>query len=212
MTPWKNNNPKPIIGLAGGIGSGKSAVADGFGTLGCGVINADHDVHQVLKEPDVVRQLAEWWGGSVIGADGNVDRKAVAKIVFNNPAETARLNSLIHPRVGSSRLKRTAELLADPQIQAVIWDAPLLFELGLERQCDAVIFVKAPYEQRVKRVAETRHWSASELDRREKMQFALDKKQNMADYVVDNSGEVSAILRQVQRVLSQVLSRNSPEK
>jgi dephospho-CoA kinase len=212
MANWKNNHPKPIIGLAGGVGAGKSAVADALAALGCGVIRADTDAHAVLREEDVKKELVALWGPGVIAADGQPNRKAIAAIVFNNPAETARLNGLIHPRVARQRTKRTAELMQDPAVVAVIWDAPLLFELGLEQECDAVIFVKAPYEQRVKRVAESRGWTAAELDRREKMQIALDKKQNMADYVVDNNGEVSAIPRQVQRVLSQILSRKSPEK
>jgi dephospho-CoA kinase len=110
------------------------------------------------------------------------------------------------------RLAKTATLLADPSITAVVWDVPLLVEVSLHRECDAVVFVQAPYEQRVKRVQQSRGWDAPELDRRENMQIALDKKQEMADYVVDNSGEVSAILRQVQRVFSQILSRNPPQK
>jgi dephospho-CoA kinase len=212
MAGWKHDNPKPIIGLAGGIGSGKSVVAEALAGLGCGVIHADQDAHAILQDEEVKKELVRLWGGRVLTGEGQADRKVIAGIVFNHPAEAAKLNGLIHPRVAGQRMKRTAELLQAPGTVAVIWDAPLLFELGLEGECDAVIFVKAPYEQRVKRVAERRGWTAGELDRREKMQIALDKKQNMADYVVDNSGEVSAIPCQVQRALSQILSRKSPQK
>ena len=209
---WKNNQPKPVIGLAGGIGSGKTTIAHMLAGLGCGVIHADQDAHGVLNSKEVKEVIAQWWGGSVIGADGQVDRKKVAAMVFGSAAETNRLNGVIHPRVSAIRQAKTAKFMADNDIRAVVWDVPLLFEVGLNRDCDAIIFVDAPLPVRLKRVADSRQWGEAELISREKLQFPLDKKQNMADYVVDNSsGEASASLRQVEQVLSQILSRTPPE-
>lgn len=212
MSPWKNNHPKPVIGLAGGIGSGKSTVARALEALGCGVVSADSDAHLVLELPEVQQELRRWWGDKVIGPDNRLSRKQIAAIVFANPAEAQRLNALVHPRVGQLRVRRTQAFFADPRISAVVWDAALLFEVGLHRECDAAIFVEVPYEQRLARVQQTRGWTAEELARRENLQFPLDKKRKLADYVLDNSGEEAASLHQVQRVLSQILARKSPAK
>lgn len=210
---WKNNQPKPVIGLAGGIGSGKTYVSEMLERMGCGVIHADQDAHEVLNSGAVKAEITKLWGGEILRADGMVDRKKVAGIVFGSPAETGRLNGIIHPRVAAIRQVKTAKFMADKDIRAVVWDVPLLFEVGLERECDAVIFVKAPVEERLRRVRVSRGWDEAELTSREKLQFPLDKKQKMADYVVDNnSGEESASLRQVEQVLSQILSRTPPEK
>jgi dephospho-CoA kinase len=207
MSTWKHNRSKPVIGLAGGIGSGKSTVARLFGSLGCTVIDADALAHQALAEPGVQAGLRAWWGEGVFNPDGSVNRKAVGERVFSDEAARQRLNALVHPRVMARRDVLMREALADVSVKAIVWDTPLLFETGLDRECDALVFVNALLEQRLRRVSTTRGWDEPELTRREKMQLPLDKKREKADYCVENSGEVNASLNQVQRVLSQILDR-----
>src|SRR6266478_6420926 len=94
---------KPIIGIAGGIGSGKSFVAGLLGELGCEVIDSDAQVRAAYGEPEVRQTLREWWGESVIGADGSPDRAGIARRVFGDPLERKRLEGLLHPRVAALR-------------------------------------------------------------------------------------------------------------
>jgi len=97
----------------------------------------------------------------------------------------------------------------DPQVVAYVWDTPLLFEAGLATQCDAVVFVDAPIEQRVRRVRETRGWDEAELLRRQKSQWPLDKKRRISDYVVTNTADADYARGQVREVLSRILARSS---
>ncbi len=200
---------KPVIGLAGGIGSGKSFVAQALAAQGCGIIDSDAVAHQVLSQPEVAAQLAQWWGPLVLNDQGLADRKKIAQRVFNDQASLNQLNGLIHPAVQRLREERSMELGKNPAIRAIVWDTPLLYETGLNRDCDAVIFVKAPYEQRLARVAATRHWTQEQLKKRENLQISLDNKEKLADYVLDNSGQEAQTLRHLHQILSQILSNQA---
>lgn len=197
--------PKPVIGLVGGIGSGKSAVADDFESLGCLVIRSDRIAHEVLEQPAVKAALRQWWGDEILAADGRVDRRAVARRTFNNPVELERLNWLVHPKVDEIRRDLMAAYRQSSAVKAVVWDTPLLVETGLYKQCDAIIFVNAPFEQRLARVQAARGWTADELKIREDRQASLDKKKEISDDVIDNGGDKAARLSQVRRVLSRIL-------
>ncbi len=201
-----HQHTKPVIGLAGGIGSGKSTIARLFASQGCAVIDSDADAHAALQSEAVRAELRKWLGDAVFNADGTVNRKAVGSRIFNDPAQVQRLNALIHPRVAAQRELAMAKYLADPTLRAIVWDTPLLFEVGLNDQCDAVVFIQAPRELRLERVRHTRGWTPEELEKRENFQFPLDKKAQLADYCVNNTGDAASSLRQVQQVLSQILA------
>ncbi len=206
MGQWKDNRTKPVIGIAGGIGSGKSTIARMLGECGCFVIDSDAIAHQVLQSEAVKGEIRSWLGEGVFAADGSVNRKAVGHVVFADKAALAKLNGLVHPRVDERRLELMAGAFGEGRYRAIVLDTPLLFETGSERSCDVVIFVNTPLEQRLQRVREARGWSAEELRRRENSQVSLDKKQANADYIVNNTGNEAASLRQVQLVLSQILA------
>lgn len=196
---------KPIIGLLGGIGSGKSVVARQLESLGCGVVDADAIARAAIDEPAVKHQLVQWWGPEVINPSGQVDRKVVAAKIFNHPDEKARLESLIHPRVKLGRQDLHAKYNADPAIKAIVEDCPLLLETGLDNAVDVLIYIESGREKRIERVAKTRGWSADELDRREKNQLPLDTKRNRADHVVVNEAGEQVCFEQTRNVLSQIL-------
>jgi dephospho-CoA kinase len=210
-----NPNPvfhgKPIIGITGGIGSGKSTVARMFADLGCLVIDADEQVHQAYQAPAVIQQIRQWWGDGVIGSDGQVNRKKIADIVFRDPGQKDRLESLLHPIVAAFRQQRMTGSLDNPQIAAYIWDTPLLFEAGLRTGCDAVVFVEAPFQQRLERVQQARQWDEAELRRREKSQWPLDKKREISDYIIDNTADADHVRGQVSEVFFRILARRLPE-
>jgi dephospho-CoA kinase len=205
---------KPIIGLVGGIGSGKSFVAKLFGEFGCLVVDSDAQVTQAYRDPAVVETIRGWWGDDVLHPDGTVNRSAIAARVFAEPAEKRRLEGLLHPMVHSARERQMRAGAEDPQVLAYVWDTPLLLEAGLGPQCDAIVFVDAPPRARLARVRSRSRWDEAELLRREKSQMPLDTKRGLSDYVVTNAADAGAgpsaltdLREQVRRVLSQILTR-----
>lgn len=178
------NRRPPVIGLAGGIGAGKSVVARLLADLGCLVSDSDADARAVLADPAVIETLRSWWGSRVVGDDGAIDRGEVARRVFDDPPERRRLERLMHPLIHA---RRRARFESGPAgVRAYVIDAPLLFEAGLDAECDAVIFVDAPREVRRDRVRRHRGWDDTELDRREAAQWPIERKRDRATAVIEN--------------------------
>lgn len=197
---------KPIIGIAGGIGSGKSAVAKILAELGAGLIDSDAINGQELEQAEVRSTLVQWWGDRILTPDGRVDRARVAEIVFADAAEKNRLEALMHPRIAVQRRRLIEEFEGDPKISCVVLDAPLLFEVGLDQWCDAIVFVEADEEVRFTRTAAARGWSREEFHRRERMQSPLDFKRARADYVCRNNSDPAALRQQVEALFSQIVA------
>jgi len=193
-----------VIGMAGGIGSGKSTVARAFAELGCVVSDSDAEARAALERPEVIETVRSWWGDGVMTSEGGLDRGAIARVVFADPEARSRLEGLIHPLVHEARhalIERVrgevsggrgpggeAGGVIPPGMGVVIVDAPLLFEAGIEGECDAVVFVDCPREERLRRVKSGRGWSEEDFERREKAQKPLDVKRSASDYVVVNDG------------------------
>lgn len=197
---------KPIIGIVGGIGSGKSFVARVFGEMGCLVIDSDEQVGRAYERPEVKAALRAWWGEGVFDAKGAVNRQAIAGKVFTDPSRRQRLEGLLHPLVGRLREEAMRQAADDPYVVAFVWDTPLLLEAGLGGRCDAIVFVEAPLEQRLARVGAKRGWGKEELARREKLQLPLDKKREVAKYMVRNTAGADEVRSQVREVLSRILA------
>ncbi len=196
---------KPVIGLVGGVGSGKSLVARQLQSLGCAVIDADQLAQDALDEPAIRDQLVAWWGPQVLEQDRRIARRAVSRIVFADPAALARLEGLVHPCVHAGREALRRRYGDDPAVRAIVEDCPLLLEKGLDAGCDVLVYVAADRARRLRRVAESRGWTEADLDRREKNQLPLDTKAGLADYVIDNNAAEADTLSHVRRVLSQIL-------
>lgn len=206
---WENGgvfNGKPIIGIMGGIGSGKSTVAGLFGEMGCLVIGSDEQVREAYADPKVRQTLCQWWGTEVMDEAGQVRRDWIARKIFADPAQRIRLEQLLHPWVAARRDQVMRAASDDAQVLAFVWDTPLLVEAGWDRQCDALVFVKAPREQRLARVRQSRGWDEEELQKREILQTPLDKKEKMSDYVISNTADLEFTRDQVRTVLSRILS------
>lgn len=176
------------LGLVGGIASGKTLVAACFRDLGAVVLDADRAGHAVLREPDVIAALVERWGEKILDTDGQVSRKAVAKIVFapGNEAEKRFLEGLTHPRI-EQRLQQELDeaKAASPPPPAVVIDAALLFEAGWDKLCDKIVFVDAPRDVRLER-AVRRGWSAEQFAAREAAQMPVEQKRQRADVLIRN--------------------------
>lgn len=200
--------PFLVIGLVGGIGAGKSAVAAALGELGFLVVDSDREAKAALDQPVVRDQLVAWWGAGVLGAGGRIDRARVAEIIFANPAERARLEGLVHPLVKATRAAFASRARQDGK-RGVVVDAPLLFEAGVDKECDFVVFVDAPRELRIARV-KSRGWDEAELDRREKAQLSLQEKRTRADAVIENNGTLDEVRVAVGRVLADLAALHLP--
>ena len=196
-------NPRkiPILGVAGGIASGKSLVTEQLAALGADVIVADAAAHDVLKLEEVKRAARERWGEGIFGAGGEIDRPRLGKIVFAEPpagpAELEYLEQLVHPPVRQIIRRQIEQLASNERTQAIVLDVPLLFESGWNVFCDTVIFVDAPRSARLARAA-ARGWSAEEFDRREAAQLPLDSKRSQSHVVIDNSSSKQSTQAQVE--------------
>lgn len=211
--PSAGTERPPVIGVAGGIGSGKSSVARAFADLGCVVLDSDSAAKAALDRPDVRDELARWWGHGVLDAGGRVRRDEVARRIFADSVERARLEALVHPLVTGEHERKIreigagwsrAEADAGRAPTGVVLDSPLLFEAGLEGRCDAVVFVESPREARLERVRAGRGWDERELSRREKSQMPLEIKRARADYVVVNDRGPAELASQVRGIFDMI--------
>ncbi|MBK8269776.1 MAG: dephospho-CoA kinase [Planctomycetes bacterium] len=188
------------------MGAGKSTVAQIMADLGAGVISSDQLSHQEINAPDVKSQISGWWGKGVISEDGTVDRKQIATVVFADPLQRHRLESLLHPRIAVRRADRMADLDKQLKIKFIVIDSPLLYESDLDLECDVVIFVDADDAIRKDRSEKLRGWPEGELNRREKSQQPLDMKRARADYICKNNSNQADLRNQVERVVTQILA------
>jgi dephospho-CoA kinase len=199
---YSMNQAPPIIGLTGGIGSGKSAVASIFQEHGCVVANADENAKAVLLDSEVRDTLVEWWGEKILNIDGHIDRAIIADIVFEDKESLHRLEKLTHPR---ALQMQEAQFESAPQgTRGLVIDAPLLLETGLDSLCQIIVYIDASREIRLNRVQKTRGWTVEELERREAAQLPLDMKRNKADYVLINEGELDKVHCQVKQLLEDI--------
>lgn len=203
--PSPTTRRKPVIGLTGGIGSGKSLVAHQFRAMGCGVIDADKLAQRALDDPVVQDALVEWLGPLTLNPDGKINRKRVAAVVFDDAQQLDRLEQMVHPLVLQERQRLRQEYEQDADIVAIVEDCPLLLEKEIDQNCDHVIFVEAAKDIRIQRLATARGWNEQELVRRERYQMGLDLKRKRANYIIHNDAGESDCLRHVRRTLSQIL-------
>lgn len=197
-----------VIGIAGGIACGKSLVAQQFQRLGAVVLDVDQMGHKVLHDPDALEAITRQWGDCILAEDGNVDRQALAEIVFapereDQPSQLEILERITHPRIAELVEKQLVHLQMDESIPAVVLDAPIMFKAGWEKYCDKIIFVDVPFELRAKRAMESRKWSQDELISREQRQMPLAEKRARATNFVDNSGTPEQLFEQINELWTQ---------
>lgn len=190
----------PRIGLTGGIGSGKSAVAALLRERGAFVVDADQVAREVVEpgSPGLAAVVAHF-GSGVLSADGSLDRAGLASRVFGNAAELAALNSITHPLIA----RRSAELLAAaPATALIVYDMPLLVENGLTDDFDAVVVVDAPDDVRLERLVASRGLDRADVLARMASQAPREERLKAADFVIDNSGALDRLSEEVDRLLA----------
>lgn len=190
-----------VIGLTGGIGSGKSTVSSLLADRGAAVVDADAIVHE-LQRPGtpVFAAMVERFGSAVVAADGTLDREAVAALVFGDhpdaAANLADLNAIVHPAVGQEIADRLTALAETDRL--VVLDVPLMVESG-RRGHAALLVVDCPPDVAVARLVEQRGMSEEDARGRLARQVAREERLAAADFVIDNSGDLEHLRRQVDR-------------
>ena len=195
-----------VLGIVGGVASGKSAVAQSLARRGAAVLDVDHVGHGVLLEPEVIAAFRQRWGDAVIDAAGQVVRREVARRVFGGDAaataERQFLDSVTHPRIRAHLRSQLGELQTAGTRVAVL-DAALLYETGWNELCDGVLFVDAPHEVRKQR-ALTRGWTSEQFAAREASQWPVEKKRTLATWILDNAGSAEESEPQVDSIWSEI--------
>ena len=185
-----------IIGLTGGIGSGKSTVSEMLRKLGAIVVDADEGARVVVQPGQpALAEIRDRFGDEVFGADGDLDREKLADVVFGDDRAREDLNAITHPRVRAWMAERMQEAAA-AGAPAVVLDIPLLFESGLTAGLDEVVVVWAPVEEQFKR-AVARGLRGGDVRARINAQMPLEEKRAKATVVIDNSGSKEKTRRQV---------------
>jgi dephospho-CoA kinase len=193
-----------VIGLVGGVASGKSLVARHFAQLGASVIDADKIGHEVLRDPAVIRQVVERWGEEVLDSEGHIDRNRLAGVVFTGQpggGPLAELESMTHPRIVDRIEQRLAEL-REAGTRVALLDAPVMLEAGWQRLCDRIVFVDAPSDERRRRALD-RGWSEGAWRAREAAQWPVADKRSLATDVIDNAATPEQTRAQVERLWRQ---------
>lgn len=199
-----------IVGLTGGIGTGKSTFSALLRARGAAVIDADRLARDAVApgSPGLAEVVAAF-GAEVLDASGSLDRKRMASVVFADPAARRRLEAIVHPRVRDAMAQEVARLAA-AGAPLVIYDVPLLYEAGRDRDVDEVIVVWAPHEAQIARLAARDGMSRADAEARIAAQLPLDEKARRADYVVANDGSPEALAAKADALLSD-LARNLPK-
>lgn len=192
-----NIKPK-IIGITGGISSGKSTIGRMLASLGAQYLDADEMCHIQMLVKEVKDKIVEEFGAEVLDACGNVDRSRLANIVFQDKKRLDALCAILHPPVIKQIQAKIAEAERLGRRKAVVIDAALLEESGLSIYCDFVVFVNTSKERKIERSRLSRHWPADELKKREQFQMTLEEKKRSADYIIDNNFTVENTFRQVK--------------
>lgn len=185
-----------IIGLTGGIGSGKTTIAKYFHSFGIPIYIADDEARKLMQSSEIVAAIKSTFG-DIVFENGTLSREKLAKIVFNEPAKLAQLNAIVHPAVK----RHFKQWLLDNKAAAyIIYETAILFESGSYKDCDLIITITAPVETRVQRVLERDKTTREAILKRMGAQWTDEKRTSKSDFVVENS-TIEIAKREVDQIL-----------
>ena len=193
----------PVIGLTGGIASGKSTVSQILREYGFVIIDADQIAREILNPgKPAYQQVVAAFGRDILKEDGEIDRTRLGKIVFTDPEKLTLLNQITHPEVAKEIKRRILELKEAGVIRIVL-DIPLLFEAKMNSMADAVWVVYVPEEEQLKRLMARNGFTREEALARIRAQMPLREKAKLADVVIDNSGSIEKTRAQIAAILKE---------
>jgi len=193
-----------LIGLTGGVATGKSTVAKMFQKCGATVIDADKLAREVVQPGKPAwHEIVRRFGKSVLNSDKTINRQTLGQIVFQNRTKRRQLERIIHPRVAREQARLTRQAARKDPKAVVIYDVPLLFEAGIDKRVDKTVVVTADQTTQLSRLRKRNGLSRSEALRRIRSQISLAKKRRWADYVLDGTMRRSKLVRKVANLLGQ---------
>ncbi len=196
------------IGLTGGIGSGKSTVAQWFAKHGVPVLDADKTVHRLLQsDSSTISKLVHEFGSEILGENGEINRSKLGIRIFCDEDARKRLERIVHPRVVEC-MKDEQAAFRDTGAKFCVWDVPLLIEAGFEKFVDEVWVVWVPRDLQILRVLARDKLSLAEVEARIAAQGSLDEKRQQADVVIDNSGSELETERQLEEIWEKLMVNN----
>ena len=202
-----------LVGLMGGIASGKSTIGKIFQKLGAELVEADSMAHQILEYKWVKKSIVELWGEGLL-LEGKIDRKALGKIVFNSTdsknSELVKLEQIIHP-ILRKRIFQRLQKLSKQNKKIVVLDIALLWENGLKDICDLLVFIDTPLSLRQKRATENRNWKESEVLRREQFQEDLNIKRKAAHFIIPNKDDMTETSQSVNNIWEKIQEMVNPK-
>ena len=193
-----------VIGLTGGIGTGKSTASDYLRKTGFAIIDADRIAREVVEpgEP-LLEELEQVFGSGILMGDGSLDRKGLAAIVFSDKAKRRQLDQIMHGRIIEVIRQRISSCSKQREYKGIIIDAPLLFETGLEKYCNRVWLLVADKAIRVERVCQRDGVTPQEVESRIDNQLDDTEKRKRADLVIDNSKDKELLIKKLNKILEQ---------
>jgi len=193
-----------VIGLTGGIATGKSTVASMLRGLGAKIIDADELAREIVKaDQEAWREIVEAFGSEILRQDRNLNREKLRKIVFADKRARKRLDSITHPRIRALAQERIEKLAAEGS-DIIIYEAPLLFENRVHLWLRPVILVTSDSETQKRRLRERDRLSESEIRHHLEAQMPLEEKTKLADFVIDNSGDLEELQSEVQKIWEKI--------
>jgi dephospho-CoA kinase len=196
---------KKMIGLLGGIGSGKSTAANELQKLGCGVIDADKIVHELLEKNEIIKQIVRAFGETALDQDGRIDKAQLANTAFDSQKNLDKLNSIIHPDVFTRIQALIEHFNSSKEVRAIVLDVPLLLETGNQIPTDILVFIECNDHSRAERALKKGLFNKKQLKKREIFQISLDKKAKIADYILDNNSGLEALAEQIARIFTNIM-------
>ncbi len=197
-----------VLGVTGGVATGKSTVLSLLQRLGARVFSADEIAREITQPgTPLFEQIVRVFGPSYLKPDGTLDRAKLAERIFQNPEDRRRLEALTHPEIIRRLRARIEEARNQPssEREVIAVEIPLLFEAGLEQLVDRILVVASEQEQQIQRLKKRMDWPEEMLQKVISAQWPLEEKKARADWVIDNNGSLAEVEEQVTRLWEQVL-------
>ncbi len=190
-----------VVGLLGGIGSGKSEVARLLREAGAVILSGDALGHEALRQAELKGRIVERFGKGILDDKGEIERRKLGCIVFSSLDERRALEEIVHPWIKRRLSEELAVARGRPDVPLIVVDAAIMLEAGWDELCDELVFVEVPRALRLERIRRQRGWTEKEVDAREQAQLPLTEKAQRANTIVTNAGSPDDLRHQLLALL-----------
>ena len=197
-----------LIGITGGIGSGKTEVAKVFQKLGAKILSGDEIGKDVVeKNPQLLKKLVKTFGHEILDSKKRLNRKKLGVIAFSSPSSTKKLNQIVHPFLLKDLKEKIKSLKKKGYKKTLVIDAALIVEWGLQKETDFLIFVDCPKEKRIERLIQQKGYSKKEAEGRIKAQLPESKKRKLADFTIENEGNLRGLRKSAEVLWKEIVGK-----